>query len=96
MKENRGMKTTVVDIKEYSSKEVSLLTQVILTEMLFIFSIIILLNNLFMPVFYAIVVMLMLNMAYNNNKFYKKKYMTFIYIVVSLFVAITTILEYFL
>lgn len=94
MKENKGMKTTIIDIKEYSSKEVGLLTQAILTELLIIFSIITVISNAFMPAFYSIIVMLMFNMAYNNQKFYKKKYMTSIYIVVGLFVAITTILEY--
>ena len=94
MKENKGMKTTIIDIKEYSSKEVGLLTQAILTELLIIFSIITVISNAFMPAFYSIIVMLMFNMAYNNQKFFKKKYMTQIYIIVGLFVAITTILEY--
>lgn len=93
MKEN-GMKTKIVDIKEYSSKEVGLLTQAILTELLIIFAVIIIISDAFMPAFYAIIVMLMFNMAYNNKKFYKKKYMTSVYVVVGLFVAITTILEY--
>lgn len=94
MKENRGMKTTIVNIKEYSSKEVGLFTQAILTELLIIFSIITVISKAFMPAFYSIIVMLMFNMAYNNQKFYKKKYMTQVYIIVGLFVAITTILEY--
>ena len=94
MKENRGMTTKIVDIKEYSSKEVGLLTQAILTELLIIFAIIIIISNAFMPAFYSIIIMLMFNMAYNNQKFYKKKYMTSVYIIVGLFVAITTIMEY--
>ena len=40
MKENRGMTTKVIDIKEYSNKEVGLLTQAVLTELVIIFSII--------------------------------------------------------
>ena len=47
-----------------------------------------------MPAFYAILAMLMFTMAYNNKTFYKKKYMTSIYTIVGLFVAITTIVEY--
>ena len=94
MKENRGMKTKVVNVKEYSSKKVGLLTQAILTEMLILFSIITLINKIFIPIFYLIIVMLMFNLAYNNQKFYKKKYMTQIYIIVGFFVAITTVLEY--
>ena len=94
MKENRGMTTKIVNIKEYETKEVGLFTQAILTGLLIIFGIIIMINDSFMPIFYAIIVMLMFNMAYNNIKFYKKKYMTSIYVIVGLFVAITTILEY--
>lgn len=94
MKENRGMTTKIVDIKEYSSKEVSLFSQALLTELLIIFAVITIISDKFMPAFYSIIVMLMFNMAYNNNKFYKKKYMTSIYTIVGLFVAITTIVEY--
>ena len=94
MKENNGMKTRIVDLKEYSSKEVGLLTQAILTEILIIFGITTIFGDSFMPAFYGTIIMLMFNMAYNNIKFYKKKYMTFVYILVGCFVAITTILEY--
>ena len=47
-----------------------------------------------MPAFYAIIVMLMFIMAYNNIKFYKRKYMTGVYLAVGTFVLITTFLEY--
>lgn len=94
MKENRGMSTKIVDIKEYSSDEVGLLVQVVLTELLIIFAIISMISNAFMPAFYAIIAMTMFSMAYNNNKIYKKKYMTSVYVIVGLFVAITTIVEY--
>ena len=94
MKENRGMTTKIIDIKEYESKEVGLFTQAVLTELLIIFAVIIIISDKFMPAFYSIITMLMFNLAYNNTKFYKKKYMTSIYIIVGLFVAITTIVEY--
>ena len=94
MKENRGMKTKIVDIKEYSSKEIGLLTQAILTEILIIFAVITTISNKFLPAFYLIIVLIMFNMAYNNYKFYKKKYMTSVYIIVGLFVLVTTLLEY--
>lgn len=88
------MNTKIVDLKEYSSKEVGLLVQVILTELMLIFAIINLISDVFMPAFYAIIVMIMFTMAYNNKKFYKKKYMTSIYAIVGLFVLITTLVEY--
>ena len=94
MKENRGMNIKIVDLKEYSSNEVGLLVQVVLIELLLIFAIINLITDVFMPAFYAIVTMIMFTMAYNNKRIYKKKYMTSIYVIVGLFVAITTIVEY--
>lgn len=94
MKENRGMKTKVIDIKEYSSDEVGLLVQAVLVELLIIFSIISIMSDAFMPAFYAIISMTMFTMAYNNKKIYKKKYMTSIYVIVGLYVAITTLVEF--
>ena len=55
MKENNGMKTKIVDLKEYSSKEIGLLVQVILTELVLIFGIIIIISEAFLPAFYAII-----------------------------------------
>ena len=94
MKENRGMSTKVVNLKEYRSDQVGLLVQVVLTELVLIFGIINMISDAFMPAFYAIISMIMFTMAYNNVKIYKKKYMTSIYVIVGLFVAITTIVEY--
>lgn len=88
------MNTKVVELKEYSNSEVGLLVQVVLTELMIIFSIISMISEEFWPAFYAIVSMVMFTMAYNNKKIYKKKYMTSVYILVGLFVAITTIVEY--
>lgn len=95
MKENpKGMNTQIVNLKEYSSKEVGLFVQVVLTELMVIFAVISMLSDEFWPAFYAIVSMIMFTMAYNNVKFYKKKYMTSVYVIVGIFVAITTLVEY--
>ena len=94
MKENRGMTTKIVDLKEYKSDQVGILVQAILTELVLIFGIIIIMSDAFLPAFYAIISMTMFTMAYNNKTFYKKKYMTSIYTIVGLFVALTTIVEY--
>ena len=88
------MNTKIIDVKTYKNDEVGILVQVVLTELLIIFAIIDLMSDKFMPAFYAIIVMLMFTMAYNNNRIYKRKYMTPIYIVVGIFVLITTIIEY--
>ena len=94
MKENRGMNIKTINLKEYSSSEVGLLVQVVLIELLLIFAVINTITDVFMPAFYAILSMIMFVMAYNNKRIYKKKYMTNIYIIVGLFVAITTFVEY--
>lgn len=88
------MNVKIVKLKEYNNDSVSLLVQIILTELLGIFAVISLINNAFMPVFYSIITLVMFVMAYNNLKFYKKKYMTLIYIIIGLFVLITTLAEY--
>lgn len=88
------MHTKIVDLKEYESKEVGLLVQAILTELMMIFGIIMMISDAFMPAFYAIISMIMFTMAYNNIKFYKKKYMTSVYIIIGLFVLVSTLLEY--
>ena len=87
------MHTKIVDLKEYSNDEVSLLTQIILTELLVRFGIISIFVKALMPVFYAVIALLMFNMAYNNIRFFKKKYMTAIYIVVGVYSLVTTIME---
>lgn len=94
MKENKGMNTKIIDLKEYSSKEVGLLVQVVLIELLLIFAIINLITNVFQPAFYVILAMIMFVMAYNNRIIYKRKYMTSVYTVVGVFVLITTLVEY--
>ena len=94
MKKNEGMNTKIVYLKEYSCDEVGLLVQVVLIELMIIFSVINLITNVFMPAFYAILAMLMFTMAYNNIKIYKRKNMTVIYLIVGIFVTISTVLEY--
>lgn len=89
------MHTKIVKLKEYNNDQIGLFVQTILTELLIIFAIINFITSIFVPVFYAIIVMLMFTMAYNNYKFYKKKYMTMVYIIFGMFVLITTLLEYF-
>ena len=94
MKENRGMNIKIVDLKEYSSNEVGLLVQVVLIELLLIFAIINLITDVFMPAFYAILAMIMFVMAYNNKNIYKRKYMTSVYVIVGIFITVTTLIEY--
>lgn len=88
------MNTKIVDVKEFNNDKVGILVEVVLIEILIIFSIITLFSDLFMPTLYVIISMILFTMAYNNIKIFKKKYMTPVYIIVGLFVLITTFLEY--
>lgn len=89
------MHTKIVELKEYTNDSISLLTQVVLLEATIIFGIISLISNEFLPVFYIVMSLLLFNFAYNNYKFFKRRFMTIMYILVGLFVLITTLLEYF-
>lgn len=84
----------IVDLKEYNSKEVGLLVQIVLIEILLIFAVLTLIVSEFLNAFYIILSLVMFTMAYNNKKFYKKKYMTGIYTIVGFFVFVSTIVEY--
>lgn len=88
------MNTKIVDVKEFNNDKIGILVEVVLIEILIIFSIITLFSDLFMPTLYVIISMILFTMAYNNIKIFKKKYMTPVYIIVGLFVLITTFLEY--
>ena len=94
MKENKSMSTKIVNVKEFKSDEVGLLVQVVLTELVIIFGVFNLISDALLPAFYAILSMIMFTMAYNNVKIFKKRYMTSIYVIVGIFVAITTLVEY--
>ena len=94
MKETYGMSTKIVNLKEYSNKEVGLLVQVILIEVLIIFAIISMFAKEFLDPLYVILGLILLTMAYNNKKIYKRKYMTPIYIIVGIYVLINTLIGY--
>ena len=83
----------IVDLKLHNNKSVSLLVQVVLIALIMIFCVI----SFFIPelitVLYFLLGAIMFVMAYNNYKFFHKKYLTSIYIVIGIFVIATTILE---
>ncbi len=88
------MNTKIVDVKEFKNDRVGILVEVVLIEMMIIFSILNLINEAFLPALYIIISMILFTMAYNNIKIFKKKYMTPVYIITGLFVVITTFMEY--
>ena len=88
------MHTKVIELKEYSNKEVGLLVQAVLIEVMIIFAIISIFAHEFLDPFYIILSLILFTMAYNNKKIYKKKNMTSIYIIVGMFVLVATLVEY--
>lgn len=96
MKETYGIGTKIVNLKEYSNKEVGLLVQIVLMEELIIFAILSMIVKEFLDPLYIILGMIMFTMAYNNKRIYKRKYMTSVYIIVGLFVIISTLIGYIL
>lgn len=94
MKETYGMSTKIVSLKEYSNKEVGLLVQVVLIEVLIIFAIISVFAKEFLDALYVVLSLIMFTMAYNNKKIYKRKHMTSIYIIVGVFVFLSTLIGY--
>ena len=78
---------------------VPLLAQVLFTEAVFIFAIVSLFEPNFLPIFYIIVGVTLLIMAFNNYTYYKKKYfnaicilLSVIYVVLALYFIISTIM----
>ena len=47
-----------------------------------------------LPAFYTIIIIVLFTMAYNNKKIYKRKYMTSVYVIVGIFITVTTLIEY--
>lgn len=90
------MNTNVIDFKYGYNDNFEILVQVVLTEMTIIFAILGLIEKMTMPIFYFVISLLLLCMAYNNKKIYKRKYMTGVYFYIAIFVFISTILEYYI
>jgi len=83
----------VVELKLHNNKSVSLLIQFVLIILIAIFCVISFFIKELITVLYALLALTMFVMAYNNVKFFHKKYLTPVYIIVGIFVIISTILE---
>ncbi len=76
----------IYEIKSFSFKRISLYIQIFLIICLIgalISSFFIKDKNIIELILYGILSLLMLIMAYNNKNFYKRKYMTYIYLIFS-------------
>ena len=76
----------IYDLKTFKFKNISLYVQIFLLICLLgvlIASLFVKNKELITLILYGVLSLLMLIMAYNNKKFYKRKYMTYIYLAFS-------------
>lgn len=95
---SKKKKGLLEDYKDFKIT-IPLLAQVLFTEAVFIFAIVSLFEPNFLPIFYIIVGVTLLIMAFNNYTYYKKKYfnaicilLSVIYVVLALYFIISTII----
>jgi len=103
-KKKKGNKLNKNLLSEFKDFEITipLLAQVLFTEAVFIFAIVSLFEASFLPVFYIVVGITLLIMAYNNYTYYKKKYfntacgvLSLIYAILAVYFIISTIFKFF-
>ena len=100
-KKGNGIKKTI--LSEFKDFEITipLLAQILFTEAVFIFAIVSLFEATFLPVFYIVVGITLLIMAYNNYTYYKKKYfntcavLSAIYAILAVYFIVSTIFKLF-
>ena len=84
----------VIEIKTHDFKNLTLYLQLLLIILLVIFGVITLFfNDKMLFMIYFILSALLGLMAWNNHKFYKRKYMSILYIAFSLLTLISGIME---
>lgn len=84
-----------IDIKTFSFKNISLYVQMFLIICLFgvFIASLFIDSDIILLIIYGVLALLMLIMAYNNQKFYKRKYMTYIYLVISVILIGSIVVE---
>ena len=99
--EKKKKKGLLQDFKDFKIT-IPLLAQILFTEAVFIFAIVSLFETMFLPVFYMVVGITLLIMAYNNYTYYKKKYfntacgvLSIIYAVLAVYFIVSTIFKLF-
>lgn len=86
----------IIEIKSFSFKYISLYVQMFLLICLLgtiIASFFIDNTDIMTLILYGVLALLMLIMAYNNKHFYKRKYMTYIYLVLSVILIGSIVVE---
>lgn len=99
--EKKKKKGLLQDFKDFKIT-IPLLAQILFTEAVFIFAIVSLFEPVFLSVFYIVVGITLLIMAYNNYVYYKKKYFntaciffSAIYIILAIYFIVSTLIKIF-
>lgn len=87
------MNTKVVDVKIKSLFRPTMVIQGILLLALIVVGIIFIFKHNFDNVFYGVCSANLLLLAYNNYKFFHKKYMNYLYILFALYLIISIIID---
>lgn len=77
--------------KNYVWNQTGMLVQFILLFFLFVFGIITIFHHEFKLACFLVMTLILLVMAYNNHRIYKRKYLTIIYIVGALLVFLSSL-----
>ena len=85
----------IIDIKSFSFKHISLKVQLFLIGALIVSFIVYFFvdKNIMMPIIYGLLSLIMFVMAYNNKEYFKRKYMTWVYLVLGFLLVISTVVE---
>ena len=99
--EKKKKKGLLQDFKDFKIT-IPLLAQILFTEAVFIFAIVSLFEPIFLSVFYIVVGVTLLIMAYNNYIYYKKKYfniacivLSVVYIILAIYFIVSTLIKIF-
>ena len=87
------MNTKVVELKNKRLFQPTMVIQFLLTIAIFIVGIITVFNNNIINIFYGLLALDLLTLAYNNYKFFKKKYMNYFYILFATYLIISIIIN---
>lgn len=87
------MNTKVVDVKIKRLFNPTMVIQFLLFIALIVVGIMFIFNRNIGNVFYGILALTLLCLAYNNYKFFHKKYMNYLYIIFAIYLIISIIID---
>lgn len=87
------MNTKVVDVKIKRLFNPTMVIQVILSLGLLVVGIIFIFNREIDNIFYGLLALNLLVLAYNNYKYFHKKYMNYLYIIFAIYLIISIVID---